>query len=74
MTTTIKFILENTNQILKRDPVRLFELDPNSMKIKTIHIFENVRHIHGVFYDNYTNKFWITTGDTDSESIIWRGG
>ena len=56
----------------ERDPVRLFELDPNSMKIKTIHIFEDVRHIHGVFYDNYTNKFWITTGDTDSESIIWQ--
>jgi hypothetical protein len=30
-----------------------------------------VRHIHGVFFDPYENKIWVTTGDTDEESGIW---
>ena len=55
-----------------RNPVRLLELNPDTMIIKTIHSFEGVRHIHGVFFDNHTDTFWITTGDTNSESIIWQ--
>lgn len=54
-----------------RSPIRLLELDPRTMSIKTIHTFEGIRHIHGVFFDKYTDKFWITTGDSDVESIIW---
>jgi hypothetical protein len=55
-----------------RSPMRLLELDPESMLIKTIHTFEGIRHIHGVFFDNYTSTFWITTGDSNAESIIWQ--
>jgi len=33
--------------------------------------FNNVRHIHGVFYDPYTKSIWVTTGDADAESGIW---
>ena len=55
-----------------RSPIRLLELDPGSMLIKTIYTFEGIRHVHGVFFDNYTNTFWITTGDSNAESIIWQ--
>jgi hypothetical protein len=31
---------------------------------------KDIRHIHGIFEDIYTNSIWICTGDTDSESRI----
>lgn len=33
---------------------------------------KQIRHIHGVFCDPYDDKIWITTGDEDNESAIWR--
>lgn len=30
----------------------------------------NVNHIHGVFFDKYTNHIWVTTGDRENECII----
>lgn len=34
--------------------------------------FLDVRHVHGVFHDTYTDCIWVTTGDEDAESAIWR--
>lgn len=31
----------------------------------------NVRHVHGVFYDPFTGGVWLTTGDEDRESGLW---
>ena len=31
---------------------------------------DTIRHIHGIFYDKYTDSIWVTTGDRDNESII----
>jgi len=33
--------------------------------------FDNVRHIHGVFYDSYTESIWVTTGDDNEECGLW---
>lgn len=33
--------------------------------------FNNVRHVHGVFYDEYTSSIWVTTGDSNEEAAIW---
>lgn len=30
----------------------------------------NINHIHGLFYDNYTDYIWVITGDRDNECII----
>lgn len=30
----------------------------------------NINHIHGLFFDKYTNRIWIATGDRDNECII----
>jgi len=30
-----------------------------------------IRHIHGVLYDAYENKLWVTTGDKDNECGIY---
>lgn len=37
-------------------------------------LFYDIRHIHGVFKDPLDGSFWITTGDDDEESGIWRLG
>lgn len=34
-------------------------------------VIENIRHIHGVFYDDFEDCWWLTSGDSDSESAIW---
>lgn len=34
--------------------------------------FDDVRHVHGVFHDPFSHAIWVTTGDEDSESAIWR--
>lgn len=31
-----------------------------------------VRHIHGIFEDPLTSDIWLTTGDEDDESAIWK--
>lgn len=29
-----------------------------------------INHIHGLFYDKYTNRIWVATGDRENECII----
>ena len=39
---------------------------------KVVHTFEagNINHIHGLFYDHYTDRMWVLTGDRENECII----
>lgn len=30
----------------------------------------NINHVHGIFFDPYTNKMWFATGDRENECII----
>jgi len=30
----------------------------------------NINHIHGLFYDKFTNRIWVATGDRENECII----
>ncbi len=30
----------------------------------------SINHIHGIFYDKYTNNIWVVTGDRQNECII----
>lgn len=55
----------------ERNPVNVFRNIDGSSSWQIIHRFDGIRHVHGVFFDSYTNSMWITTGDTDKESIIW---
>lgn len=57
---------------LERSPVSVYRLDIASRSWRSVWRFEGVRHVHGVFYDSYTNALWVTTGDTDEEVAIWR--
>lgn len=52
-----------------RNDVSIFSF--NGTDFHSLFKVPNIRHIHGIFYDNYDDKFLITTGDFDSESGIW---
>lgn len=56
----------------KRTPIHLWRWQPSMETWSKAWTFTNVRHIHGVFHDPYTDAFWITTGDSDNEAAIWR--
>ncbi|MEL7834105.1 hypothetical protein [Fodinibius sp. Rm-B-1B1-1] len=56
----------------ERKPIKLFSYLLEESKWSVYHIFNNIRHIHGVFWDQYESNLWVTTGDLDHESIIWR--
>lgn len=56
----------------ERSEVAIYRLDFHNATWRTAWKFNGVRHVHGVFYDDYTNSFWVTTGDSDEESAIWR--
>jgi hypothetical protein len=54
-----------------QEPVNIWKsAGKNDAWVKTW-TFEGVRHIHGVFYDDYSDAIWITTGDSNDESGIW---
>ena len=55
----------------ERDPVHIWESSDAGQTWVPVYQFENVRHVHGVFYDPYTTALWVTTGDNDSECGIW---
>lgn len=55
----------------ERKPIDLFVYSIDEEKGSIHHTFRDVRHIHGVFWDQYEFKLWATTGDLDHESTIW---
>lgn len=54
----------------ERRAIRLFHSE-DGVKWEEVRRFDGIRHIHGVYYDQYANKTWVTTGDLDDESGIW---
>jgi hypothetical protein len=56
----------------ERSPVHIYRLDPETRVWSVVWTFADVRHVHGVFFDPYSNSAWVTTGDLDAESAIWR--
>ncbi|WP_417547468.1 hypothetical protein [Marinobacter segnicrescens] len=56
----------------ERTAVHVFGLDFESKVWTPVWKFEGVRHVHGVFYDPFAKAFWVTTGDSNEESAIWR--
>lgn len=59
----------------ERSPVHVWSISSaaadNSNPFKAVWSFDDVRHVHGCFYDPYSDAIWVTTGDEDSESAIW---
>ncbi len=57
----------------KREPVNLYRIDLNTFNKQIITEFNHIRHIHCVHLDSRDNRYlYIGTGDSDSESGIYR--
>lgn len=56
----------------ERRPVSVFGSFDGGRTWSDVHEFRGVRHIHGVFHDPFEDCFWMTTGDDDHESALWR--
>lgn len=53
-------------------PVYVWSVDLKRKRSKAEWRFSHVRHVHGVFTDPYSESIWITTGDANDESAIWK--
>ncbi len=56
----------------ERSPVHIWRWNVGAEKWDVAWKFIDVRHVHGVFHDQYENVLWVTTGDLDHEAGIWR--
>lgn len=54
----------------ERSPVSVWRTGVESPHWKTVLTLDFARHIHGVYYDSVSDRFWVTTGDENSESKV----
>jgi hypothetical protein len=59
-----------SNYDYKKVPIYVSKDNGESWKICFEFESREIRHIHGVFEDIYTNTLWVCTGDTNNESKI----
>ena len=52
-------------------PVKLIKSDDDGQSWEELYSFTNIRHIHFVQYDPYSNGVWVGTGDRDDESALY---
>ena len=55
-----------------RLPARIYASEDNGRSWKSVYEFVDVRHVHGIFSDPWSDSLWITTGDDDEECGIWK--
>lgn len=57
----------------QRSPVHVWKSDDGGRTFQPAWRFRRARHVHGVFSDPFDPALlWVTTGDDDDESAIWR--
>lgn len=56
----------------KRDPVNVYRSQDYGKSWEVIYSFPagKIRHVHGCYFDKYSNKIWTLTGDFEGENII----
>ena len=54
-----------------RAPMRIFRSNDGGERWEAVWEFNNVRHVHAVCYDRFTDTLWATTGDDDEEAGMW---
>lgn len=59
-------------QNVENVPVNIYSLNINIGELKVVFTFGQgeINHIHGLFFDNYSNRIWVVTGDKERECII----
>lgn len=59
-------------QNMEKQAVNIYCSEDNGQSWNIAYTFPkgSINHIHGLFFDNYTNRIWVATGDRDNECII----
>ena len=59
-------------QNMNKQAVNIYCSKDNAQTWSIAYTFEagNINHIHGLFFDKYTNRIWVATGDRENECII----
>lgn len=59
-------------QNMNKEAVNIYGSEDMGRTWKVVYTFEtgNINHVHGLFFDKYTNRMWVLTGDRDNECII----
>jgi|GEM_PF-676165 len=54
--------------------IRIYRYTPENKKTETVYTFApaEILHVHGIYFDPYTNALWCVTGDSATESKIIR--
>lgn len=55
-----------------KQAVNIYCSKDNAQTWNIVYTFKagNINHIHGLFFDKYTNRIWVATGDRENECII----
>jgi hypothetical protein len=58
----------------ERGPMRIYRYIPGENFVKTVHEFPAgvIRHIHGIYFDPFTESLWCLSGDIDGENRFTR--
>lgn len=53
--------------------IRIIKISNNGQEVNTCYTFEQdeIQHVHGVHWDDYRKRLWITTGDSDNECAFY---
>lgn len=59
-------------QNIKKQEVNIYGSMDGGRNWKVVYTFDagNINHVHGIFYDKYTSRMWVLTGDRKNECII----
>ena len=59
-------------QNMEKQAVNIYGSEDNGQTWQIVYTFPegNINHIHGLFFDKYTNRIWVVTGDRENECII----
>ena len=59
-------------QNIEKLPVNIYGSFDNGRSWQIVFTFPSgsINHIHGVYFDSFTNRIWVVTGDRENECII----
>jgi len=53
--------------------IRIFSINTDTLALELCWQFSRseIKHVHAIHYDQYRNRLWVLTGDTDKESAFY---
>lgn len=59
-------------QNMEKQAVNIYCSEDDAQTWRVIYSFKdgNINHIHGLFFDIFTNRIWVATGDRENECVI----